>query len=83
MLLHLIGKGGASSCFFIGGFFMLGFILFLTVSGYITMYLARKKQWEQHTIEKWRSFHKKFGWVFIAVGIITSASGVVQYYREI
>ena len=64
----------------IGGYFLLFFILFLTASGYVTMYFARNKQWEQHTIENWRFFHKKLGWVFVVIGLITSASGVLQYY---
>jgi hypothetical protein len=67
----------------IGGFFLLGFILFLSASGYVTLYMARMKLWEQHTIENWRKLHKRSGWVFVAVGLITSASGVFQYYREI
>ena len=61
---------------------LLFFILFLTASGYLTLYFARTKEWEQHTIENWRSCHKKFGWVFVIVGLITSASGVLQYYQE-
>lgn len=66
----------------IGGFFLLFFILILTASGYVTMYFARNKEWEQHTIENWRYFHKKAGWVFVFIGLITSASGVLQYYQE-
>jgi uncharacterized protein YybS (DUF2232 family) len=62
---------------------MLIAMVFLTISGFLTLRILRKFEWQQNYVLKIRLFHGIFGYLFLLVGLIVCVSGIVEYFQEV